>query len=498
MAIKQLNGTTCYKRTAPERVIQFGEGNFLRGFVDWIIEEMDRRTGFNASVVAIPGTPAGRTHEKLSRQDYLYHVNLQGLLNDKNVNIYSKIEVISRIVSPFTDFDEYLKLGELPDVRFVLSNTTEAGIVFDSKCKFNDRPASTFPGKLTQLLFRRYKTFGGDPAKGLIILPCELIFENGRELRNCINAYIELWRDDLGVDYAGFDEWVNRHCHICNTLVDRIVSGFPASKISEINRTVGFDDRCLVQGEIYHLWVIECPQNMTVGELEREFPARQAGLNVLITDDEAPYHQRKVTLLNAPHTLLAPTAYLAGLDIVRDAVKHPVVGRYLRQVQLEELLPTLSMPQDELRQYAGGVTERFCNPYIDHSLRSIMLNAFSKYNARVVPALKRYVELRGRLPEGMVFGLAALVTYYKGGERADGQPVEPNDSAEIIEFMSNVWQLGDYHEMAAGILGEASLLWDGNGNLNSIPGLTEALAENLKMIADKGVLDSLKTLADGC
>lgn len=472
--MQELNSRTAHKVIRPERVIQFGEGNFLRAFVDWIISQINERTDFNGSVVVVQPIEKGLV-DMLNSQDGLYHVNLQGMEKGQTVNSYRLIDVVSRAINPYRDFDDYEKLAELPDVRFVVSNTTEAGIAFDASCRLSDRPASSYPGKLTQLLYHRFRYFNGDPHKGLIIMPCELIFQNGHVLKKTIEQYIDLW--NLGDE---FRTWFETACRVYATLVDRIVPGFPKKEIDEIQRKLQYQDRMVVQGEAFHLWVIEAPE-----ELEQEFPAGKAGLNVLFVPSEAPYHARKVTLLNGPHTVLAPVAFLSGIDIVRDACQHPVVGAYVRRVMFDELMETLDLPKPELMQFAEDVLERFNNPFVDHQVTSIMLNSFSKFATRDLPGLKVYLQRKGRLPEGIVMGLAAILTYYKGGVRADGVAYSPNDLPEIISFMQELWATGDIRKLAEKVLA-ADWIW--HENLNEIPQLTDRLVYYLQAIRQDGML----------
>lgn len=472
--MQELNSRTAHKVIRPERVIQFGEGNFLRAFVDWIISQINERTDFNGSVVVVQPIEKGLV-DMLNSQDGLYHVNLQGMEKGQTVNSYRLIDVVSRAINPYHDFDDYEKLAELPDVRFVVSNTTEAGIAFDASCRLSDRPASSYPGKLTQLLYHRFRYFNGDPHKGLIIMPCELIFQNGHVLKKTIEQYIDLW--NLGDE---FRTWFETACRVYATLVDRIVPGFPKKEIDEIQRKLQYQDRMVVQGEAFHLWVIEAPE-----ELEQEFPAGKAGLNVLFVPSEAPYHARKVTLLNGPHTVLAPVAFLSGIDIVRDACQHPVVGAYVRRVMFDELMETLDLPKPELMQFAEDVLERFNNPFVDHQVTSIMLNSFSKFATRDLPGLKVYLQRKGRLPEGIVMGLAAILTYYKGGVRADGVAYSPNDLPEIISFMQELWAAGDIRKLAEQVLA-ADWIW--HENLNEIPQLTDRLVYYLQAIRQDGML----------
>ena len=488
--LKSLNKRTAPKSVMPERIIQFGEGNFLRAFVDWIVWNMNQKTNFNGSVVIVQPIERGMV-DWLNGQDCLYHVNLQGRLNGEAVNTLERIDVVSRALNPYSQNPAFMALAEQPEIRFVISNTTEAGIAFDDTCKFTDAPASSYPGKLVQLLFHRYQTFDGDPTKGLIIMPCELIFLNGHHLKECIYKYIELWKDDFGADYEGFKEWFTKYNYVCATLVDRIVPGFPRKEIKDIQQKIGYKDNLVVQAEIFHLWVIEKAENMTCDELRAEFPAEKAGLHVLIAESEKPYHERKVTLLNGPHTVLSPVTYLSGVNIVRDACNHPVLGKYIHKVQFEELMETLNLPMDELKQFAADVLERFNNPYVDHQVTSIMLNSFPKFQARDLPGVKTFLERKGELPQGLVFGLAAIITYYKGGVREDGAEIVPNDDQKIMDLLKELWATGDTQKVTDGVL-SAEFIW--GEDLHNIEGLAELVKKDLDLIQEKGMLEAVKTI----
>ena len=467
-----LNRHTAQTSTRPTRIIQFGEGNFLRAFVDWIIWNTNRKTDFNAGVAVVQPIPKGMA-EVLNAQDGLYHVNLQGIYKGQKADTIELIDVINKCINPYEQFDDYLALACEPDIRFVISNTTEAGIAFDPSCSFDDKPASSYPGKLTQLLYRRFQHFGGDSSKGLIILPCELIFLNGKALRECIYQYIDLW--NLG---DGFRMWFEEACGVYCTLVDRIVPGYPKDTIEQIQERVGYKDNLVVKGEIFHLWVIEAPESVAA-----EFPADKAGLNVLFVPSEAPYHERKVTLLNGPHTVLAPVGFLSGLDTVKECVEDPEVGAFVRKVMYEELMETLNLPKPELKAFADSVVERFVNPYVKHFVTSIMLNSFPKYKTRDLPGLKTYLERKGELPAGLVLGLAGIITYYKGGFRGDVEIV-PNDDAAITDLLKNLWATGDVRKVAEGVLA-AEFIW--GEDLNEVPGLTDMLAADLALIQAEGM-----------
>ena len=478
--MKDLNKTTTAKGVYPERIIQFGEGNFLRAFVDWMVQQMNEKTDFNSSIVVVQPIRHGMV-DLINQQDCLYHVNLQGLEKGKKVDSLTKIDVINRTLNPYTDFDAFIRLAEQPEIRFVISNTTEAGIVFDPACKLTDTPANSYPGKLTQLLYHRFKKFNGDKSKGLIIFPCELIFLNGHKLKEIIYQYIDLW--ELGEE---FKDWFTNNCGVYATLVDRIVPGFPKKDIESIKEKLQYNDNLVVQAEVFHLWVIEAPQSVA-----KEFPADQAGLNVLFVPSEEPYHQRKVTLLNGPHTVLAPVSFLSGVGIVRNACEHEVLGRYIHKVMFDELMQTLDLPQEELIQFANDVLERFNNPFVDHSVVSIMLNSFPKYQTRDLPGLKIYLQRKGELPKGLVLGLAAIITYYKGDTRADGVKSEPNDAAEIIQLLRDLWATGSTEKVTKGVLGATSIWGE---NLNEIPGLTSLLSGYLNAIHEKGMLNVVKEM----
>ena len=477
--MKDMNRQTAQAAKYPTKVIQFGEGNFLRAFVDWIIWKTNQASDFNAGVVVVQPIDRGMV-DMLNAQDGLYHVNLQGIDRGQPVDSIDMVDVINYGLNPYTQNEEFMALADDPNIRFVISNTTEAGIAFDPACKLEDKPASSYPGKLTQLLYRRYQHFNGDVAKGLIILPCELIFLNGKELKKCIYQYIELW--NLG---DGFKNWFEQACGVYCTLVDRIVPGYPKDTIDQIHERIGFKDNLVVKGEIFHLWVIEAPESVAA-----EFPADKAGLNVLFVPSEAPYHERKVTLLNGPHTVLSPVGYLSGLDTVRECVEDPEVGKFVHKVMYEELLETLNLPKPELEAYAASVVERLVNPFVKHFVTSIMLNSFPKYKTRDLPGVKTYLERKGELPKGLVLGLAAIITYYKGGKRGDVEIV-PNDDAAIIELLKNLWATGDVRKVAEGVLA-AEFIW--GENLNEVPGLTDLVTTDLEIIQNEGMRAAVKTV----
>ncbi|HJV78047.1 MAG TPA: tagaturonate reductase [Paludibacter sp.] len=464
-------------KTYPERIIQFGEGNFLRAFVDWIVFNMNNKADFNSSVVIVQPLATGMI-DMLNEQDSLYHLNLQGLDKGKPVDSIELIDVVSRCLNPYSQFQDYLKLAENPEMRFVISNTTEAGIAFDDSCKLDDAPASSYPGKLTQLLYHRFKTFNGAMDKGLIMFPCELIFHNGTELKKCIEQYIAFW--NLGEE---FKQWFENACGVYCTLVDRIVPGYPRDTINEILEKIQLEDKMVVKAEIFHLWVIEAPESVA-----KEFPADKAGLNVLFVPSEKPYHDRKVTLLNGPHTVMSPVAYLSGIDTVSEGLKDEVIAKFVDKVMFKELLETLDLPKVELEKFGADVLDRFKNPFVKHFYTSIMLNSLPKFKTRDLPGLKIYLERKGELPLGLVLGLAGIITYYKGGKRGDVEIV-PNDDKAITDLLTELWSSGDVAKVAQGVLA-AEFIW--GEDLNQIKGLAAKIVEYLTSIQNKGMYETVK------
>ena len=370
----------------------------------------------------------------LNEQDGLYTLYLNGIQNGEVRSDHQVIHSISRGINPYTQYEDYLALAENPDMRFIISNTTEAGIAFDEKDTLEGMVQNSFPGKLTALLYRRYQFFNGDKEKGFILMPCELIDRNGEELKRMILRYANHW--DLE---KGFADWIDEANVFCNTLVDRIVPGYPKDKIVQIYEELGYEDQLVVEGEQFHLWVIEGPQ-----WIKKEFPADKAGLNVLFVEDMTPYRTRKVRILNGAHTSMVPVAYLYGLDTVRETVEHPVLGRFVKEVVFDEIIPTLDLSQEELEQFANDVLDRFRNPFIKHLLISISLNSMSKYETRVLPTLLEYKKRKNQLPSKIVFALASMIVFYKGKRNQEIIPIK--DSEDIIQLYKEAWDMNEGSE----------------------------------------------------
>lgn len=394
-----------------EKVIQFGEGGFLRGFVDYFIQKLKEKDLFDGSVVVVQPIEKGMC-EILEKQNCEYNLFLRGIDNGQVVDEHTHIDVISRCINPYTDYEPYMELAENPDFRFIVSNTTEAGIEFAPDNKFTDTPAKSFPGKLTQLLYRRFQS----GLHGFIILSCELIDHNGAELEKCCLKYADLW--DLGED---FKNWLQTENDFCSTLVDRIVTGFPRDEHAALCERIGEQDNMMDTAEIFHLWVIE-------GNHEDELPLQKAGFNVVWTDHVDPYKKRKVRILNGAHTSMVLGAHLYGLETVGECLKDKTVSAFLKKCIFEEIIPTIGDTEDN-RKFGEAVLERFSNPFIRHLLLSIALNSVSKFKARVLPTILEYKEKFGCYPPALISSLAALIAFYRTDKANDGE--------EIMEFMKN-------------------------------------------------------------
>lgn len=390
-----------------EKVIQFGEGGFLRGFVDWMIQKVNETTDFDGQVVVVQPIEQGMC-DMLSAQGCVYTHVCRG---SEGVEV-KKIDVISRCVKPYEDWNAYMALAENPDFRFVVSNTTESGIVYSDADKVTDAPPKSFPAKVTLLLKKRFDL----GLLGFIFLPCELINRNGDNLKKCILQYADLW--NLGAD---FKEWVEKDNVFTNTLVDRINTGYPKGE----DLGLGYEDNMANTSEFFHLWVIE-----TDYDLASEINFAAADLNVIITPDKLEmYRTRKVRILNGAHTSLVPYALLEGKDTVKSCIDDPVMYEHIRKCVFDEIIPTLDLPKDELESYANSVLERFGNPYIKHYLSAIALNSVSKFKVRVLPSILEYIKRYDKMPTTLLFAFKKLIEFYKTDMT--------NDDADVVDFMKN-------------------------------------------------------------
>jgi tagaturonate reductase len=474
-----------------ERVLQFGEGGFLRGFVDWMIDGMNRKGLFHGSVVVVQPIAQGMV-AKLNEQDGIYTHLARGLQKGQVVEEKDVITSISRGINPYTQFPEYLKCAHNPDLRFIVSNTTEAGIVYRADDKQSDQPPVSFPAKLTLLLLERYKAFNGDPSKGFVLLPCELIERNGDNLKKTVLQTAANWNLD-----AKIVDWIEKANVFTNTLVDRIVTGFPRDEVQALWQQSGYIDDLFNTSEAFHLWVIEGP-----AALAGELPLRKAGFNVIFADDMTPYRDRKVRILNGAHTTTVLAAYQAGEDLVGECMKDPVISGFMKHAICDEVIPTLTLPKDELEAFAAAVFERFSNPFIKHALLSISLNSVSKYKARVLPSVEQYIAIKGQVPARLTFGLAALIAFYRGtviqegaliGHR-DGKEYRIQDDLSVLETFASLWSNFDGSTAGVQKLTDVVLQredWWGK-DLRQLPGMSAAVSGYVESILNRGMRASLQ------
>lgn len=479
--MEQLNQTIINKKKRPIKVLQFGEGNFLRAFVEWILQNANDQGLIDTNVAVVQPLEIGRVKE-LSEQDGLYTLYLQGLQNGEVISQKSVIDVLDDFINPYTDYQHYLEYAKSEELCFIISNTTEAGIVLDAKDTNLAECPNSFPGKLLALLYKRYQHFQGNSNKGLIIIPCELIDHNGSELKRVINELAQISQLE-----SGFITWLNEANHFCDTLVDRIVPGYPRNEIEAMTKELGYLDHSIIKGEIFHLWVIQGSQ-----EVAKELPINGAGLNVLFVDDLTPYKERKVRILNGAHTALVPVAYLYGIDTVKESVEDPVVGAFLKNLIFEEIVPTLDLPKEELDQFAKDVLERFKNPFIRHELLSIALNATTKYKTRNLPSVLGYIQKTGELPKRLLFSLAAMLVFFRGERDSVAIPLQ--DNPEFLEMYQNLWASYDgsvesVEKIVEAFLGRTSH-WE--VSLDAIPGFKSYVVECTFNILTKGMAQALK------
>ncbi|MBS6194948.1 MAG: tagaturonate reductase [Clostridiales bacterium] len=483
--LRDLNYQGYLLKNAPERILQFGEGNFLRAFVDYFVDVMNEKADFDSKVVLVQPRAARPGHtaaDRINEQEGLYTLYSRGFEKGRRVNGKRVLSCVSRCLNACSDYEEVMACAQNPHLRFITSNTTEAGIVYDPSCQFTDTPAASYPGKLTQFLYRRFQIFGQEAGKGFVLLPCELIEENGKALKNCVLQYAAQW--NLGEEFV---RWLETENLFCSTLVDRIVTGFPKEEAEVLHRENGYEDRIIDTGEVFAFWVIEGPET-----LKAELPFEKAGLPVLITDDHKPYKQRKVRILNGAHTSMVLGAYLAGQNLVRDCMEDPTILKFMNKALYEEIIPTLSLPEENCRDFAAAVTERFKNPFIDHALLSISLNSTSKWKARVLPSLEAYVNKFHHLPLCLTASFAFYLAFYRGtqlteaglsSKRPDGSSYTVSDDRRILKFYY------EHKDDSAGELVHAVCtntgFWD--RDLTEIPEFEKTVTEMLEHISSEGI-----------
>lgn len=469
------------RRDAPNtltpRVLQFGQGNFLRAFADWMFDLLNERSGLDAGVVVV--RPTGRSDAPLlDTQGGVYTTLVRGLDDSgQAVREFRRIGCVLRELDLKRHFDDYLAVAREPSLRFVVSNTTEAGIAINDTDRFDDRPPATFPAKLARWLHARFRHFDGQAERGVVVLPCELIDHNGPALRDAVLHFARLWQLE-----DEFVTWLQRHCAFHSTLVDRIVPGRPDAEMALLNAELGYEDRFLVAAEHYYLWVIEAP-----AALADELRLAGAGLRIALVDDITPFKQRKVGILNGGHTCLVPVALLAGIDSVGAAMDDAQLRAFLEATLREEIVPVLPLPRESLLPFVDDVLRRFANPYIHHRLASIALNSWSKFAARVMPQLLGFQAQQGRLPARLVLALAATMHLYRG------ERLQLADDAATLAWFRDAWVRKDTGEWHWKDLAVAWLAWTPvwGRDLNECPGLTAALATDLERIARLGMRRAL-------
>ena len=465
---------------APEKVMQFGEGNFLRAFVDDFIDIANEKAGYNGKVVLVQPIQMGLT-DLINRQEGLYTLYLRGREQGKKVDEKRVISAVSRCLNPYGEWDRVLELARSEALEIIVSNTTEAGIVHDSESAFDQTPPISFPAKLARVLYERYQA----GLKGLVILSCELIDNNGKELQRCVDQYIEDW----GLP-AEFRRWVDEENIFCSTLVDRIVPGRirDPEEVRALDERNGYEDPLADVGEIFGGWVIEGPEG-----LEERLPFRAAGVPVQVVPDVTPYKKRKVRILNGAHTGFVLGAYLAGFDIVRDCMQDDTVRGFMNQMLYDEVIPTLPLDRQDLMDFAAAVQDRFNNPFVNHELMSISLNSTSKWKARNLPSLLDYVEREGKLPPCLAMSLAAYIAFYSSNiqrleekglvcRRPKGNEYIVSDDRWVLEFFYE-HRADDVDALVQAVLSDARM-WD--RDLTGVPGLKKAVADGLALIRAEG------------
>lgn len=472
---------------APERVLQFGEGNFLRAFADYFIDIANEKAGFHGKVCVVQPIAAGLA-EELNRQEGLYTVYLRGNENDVQVSRKRVVSSISRALNPYTQYEDFLKCAHNPDLRYIISNTTEAGIVFEEHSAFGDKPPASFPAKLTRFLYERFTCMGSETGKGFVVLSCELIDHNGDELKRCVREYIRLW----GLE-EGFAQWVEEENLFCSTMVDRIVTGYPAAEAEEMNGHNGYEDKLLVAGEVFAVWVIEGPDS-----LREELPFEKAGLPVVVCGDCAPYKQRKVRILNGAQTGMVLASYLSGQNIVRFCMEDEGIVRYMEKTIYEEIIPSLDLDREDMLAFAKEVFRRLKNPFIDHKLLDISLNTTAKWRARDLPSVKEYLAKYKKLPPCLVFSFAAYLKFYRGEElredclmaRRGDEEYRVRDDRYVLEFFAQ-HRNDSIPQLVRSVCANCRMWGE---DLNELPGFAQLVERYLNQIEAEGMYAAMQSL----
>ena len=482
--MQKLNRTTAQISSPyPIRILQFGGGNFLRGFVDWIVEVYNKKNNSAWGVLVIKPTEKG-DYDQWKEQDGLFHVLTRGIKHGQLLEEQTLVKCISQIIHPYKEWTAFLQSAENVGIKYIISNTTESGIHFSESDRFEDKPPHEFPAKLSLWLYHRFRHFRGASEAACVFIPTELINQNGSALKKTILQFASHWQLE-----DSFKEWIIEHNIFCNTLVDRIVPGVARESLPEVWNQIGFEDQMVTQGEPYHFWAIEAPPSVRV-----DFPIDKIGLNIVYTDDLSPFRTIKVRILNGAHTSMVPVGYLYGIETVRAAVCHPILGKYIQKVIFEEIIPGLDMPEAQLHQFAGEVLDRFKNPFILHQLISIALNSTSKFTTRLLPSILSFYQKRGKLPKYLVFSMAAMIHFYRG--KRNGEMIPLKDDPSVIAFLQQLWAQCDGTDTGFANLAENVLKWEKNWrqDLTAIEGFQEELQRHLIQIDSFGMEAAVRRL----
>ncbi|QBN19516.1 tagaturonate reductase [Flavobacterium nackdongense] len=454
----------------PIKVVQFGEGNFLRAFVDYAFQRLNKELEFNAGIAIVQPLKEGMV-DRINDQDGLYTLFMNGIKKGEKIQDIELITNIVKAINPYSDFADFLALAQEEELQFIVSNTTEAGIEFIESDTPNMQPPVSFPAKLTVLLYERFQHFNGDPSKGLTIIPCELIDYNSETLKKYILQYCDLWELE-----EAFKTWASEACTYHSTLVDRIVPGYPRAEIEEYNNKLEYQDNLIVAAEPFFLWAIEGGE-----ALKQKLPFHKTNLNVKIVDDIRPFKMIKVRILNGAHTAMVPFSLLYGNKLVMETVNGSFTGQFVNSV-ISEISGTLDMDKTEILAYTEEVMDRFKNPYIKHALADIALNSISKFKVRVLPSLLGYYTANHKLPINLTFSLACLIQFYKGIWNNEVLPVK--DAPEIVEAFKSAWQMGNLDLVAIRILANTDFWGE---DLTNVKGLSAALVLALNEINANGI-----------
>lgn len=482
-----------------EKVIQFGEGNFLRAFVDYMFDKINEEGLFDGGITLIQPIPGGDfLRNILNEQEGLYTLIARGREDGEKVVQKRLITCVNRCINPYVDLDTYNECAKNPELRFVVSNTTEAGISWKEEDMTATEPQDSFPAKVANFLYVRFKAFDGDKSKGLVFIPCELIDDNGKTLKKYVLQHAKNW--NLGDEFI---DWIETACVFTSTLVDRIVTGYPRNEAKDLCEQFGYEDNAIDTSEIFHTWVIEGP-----AELEEELPFPKAGLKVIFTPDVKPYKKRKVRILNGAHTCSVLGAYLSGYDIVRDVMNDEMFYKYLEDALNNEIIPAITseeLTHDDLKGFADAVFDRFKNPFIDHKLLDISLNSTSKFEARVLHTIQEYYAQKNELPKILTFSFAAYLAFYKGTEIKDGalighrgnEEYPIKDSPSVLEFYKEAWTGVDTADKAAVFELVKKVcankdFWLGSDLNTELGNFPEVVADHLYNILNDGVVSEIK------